>query len=157
MSQLTAEQAMAIINSKKEITKAEDYKLIEVSSVSFADSDGNAFIDEATQLPYAIVNFKAISKHQLEQAEEAFVAGDYDKAANYGMSMRERNLDRARSLGRGSRGTLVVNTYTNKDGVDNCLGVLNFIPAVAVEAGKVDLAARIAARQAAKAATTEQA
>lgn len=141
--EITEEIAERIINSRVLIEEAlVPYKGVEVSYVGFVDSEGNPFLWEDSEEPYAIVSFKATNEHQLMKAVELFEAGEFEEATNTNMSMR-MNVDKARELIVGGLGSLICHEVEVEDeNGDNAIALLpkKFVPAEAKVAKKVSLA-----------------
>lgn len=148
--EITQEIAERIINGKSLIEQAlVPYKGIEVSYVGFVDADGEPFLWEDTEEPYAIVSFKAMNEHQLNQSVEEFADGDYESAVNHNLSMR-MDVVKAREICKGTPGTLICHEVeVGEEGAkETALLPKNFVPAVAVVAKTASLADRLAKRKA---------
>lgn len=139
---ITEEIAERIISSRVLIEEPMvPYKGVEVTSVTYNDAEGNAFVWEESEEPYAIVNFKACNQHLLEKAVEDFEAGDFEASTNHNLSMR-MNIDKAREVQNVGSGTLVCHEVEVEDNDGNPTKALlakSFQPAVAVTAKKVSL------------------
>lgn len=148
---LTQEAAQAILTklARNVIDKVGvPIKGIEITNISYADADGVPFKYEQSDDHYAIVNVRAINKHQLALAVEDFKAGRYNEAANRNMSLRVTVAD-AQLLGKKSFGTLTCQTVALKDEDGNPTGEhaimpYSFVPAVAEVAEAVDFMSLVA-------------
>lgn len=156
---MTAEIALRIISANVLVTEAGvPYKGIEISNVSYNDAEGNPFTWEDDS-PYAIVNFKATNQHMLNRAVEQYTEEEYDDAVNNNLSMR-MSIEDAQKLGKGITGQLICHNVTLNEGTDEesvALLPRKFVPAVAVEASKINFAQLLAKKAEAKAEVANQA
>lgn len=155
---LTAEMAERIINGKRIIDTVGLHKDVIVAHIGYTNSEGNPFTWEQSGEPYAIVSLKAMTGWQADAAEEDYVNGEYDAAANRGMSFNA-NLELAAQLAKGLPVNIVVDTYTatlEDDSTEERLRIATLSPPQAKAVVKMSLADRIAARKAV-AAEQEQA
>ena len=148
MSQLTAEQSLAIIKSFSLIKETGvPYKGIWVSNVSFADSLGQPFT-YPTGEEYAIVNFKAITPYGLTAAVADYKDGDFQSACNHNMSMRMSHKE-ASLIDKTTVGTLICRDIAlkNEDGEltgETAMFPYKFAAARAQVAGVIDFEAMLA-------------
>jgi hypothetical protein len=141
--EITREIAERIINSKALIEESSvPYKGVEVSYVGYNDADGEPFLWEETDEPYAIVSFKAMNAHQLSTAVQEFVDEDYDSCVNHNLSMR-MSIEKANEIHAGvTIGVLICHEVEiDVDGeAELALLPKAFSPAKAKDVKKVSLA-----------------
>jgi hypothetical protein len=140
--EITKEIAEKIINSRSIVDQpGVPYKGIEVVHVGYTNSEGEEFLWENTDEPYAIVSLNASTPYQLEQAVEEFIDEDYDSACNHNVSIR-MNVEKARELSKGVPCTLVmVERQTLIDDVETTILVAKSVaPVAAITAKKASLA-----------------
>lgn len=156
---MTAEIALRIISANVLVTEAGvPYKGIEISNVSYNDADGKPFEWEDGS-PYAIVNFKATNQHMLDRAVEQYQDEEFEDAVNNNLSMR-MSVEDAQKLGKGITGQLICHNVTlNADTEEETTALLprKFVPAVAIEAGKIDFAKLLAKKAEGKEAVANNA
>jgi len=151
--EITEEIAERIISSRMLIEEAlVPYKGIEVTYVGYVDAEGEPFLWEDSDEPYAIVSFKATNNYQLGKSLDLFEQGDFEGATSKSLSMR-MNVDKAKGIVAGATsGTLVCHEVEveDEDTGDTVLALLpkNFIPAEAKTAKKVSLKELMDARKA---------
>lgn len=100
-------------------TKAEDGA---VTPFYWEDANSPTGYDETR--PYYIVNLRAMSESQAEEADELLMNGDYDEATNLNLSLRMSPEDVAKN--RIATGALVQGTFDlreNRDGDDTLVCV----------------------------------
>ena len=142
--EITQEIAERIINSKVVIEESNTpYKGVEVSYVGYTDGDGEPFVWEESDEPYAIVSFKAMNNHQLKQAVAEYLEEDYDECVNHNLSMR-MSIEKANEIHAGvTIGVLICHEVEveNEDGdIELALLPKAFSPAKAKDAKKISLA-----------------
>jgi hypothetical protein len=152
--EITQEIAERIINSKAIIEESNvPYKGVEVSYVGYTDAEGEPFLWEDTEEPYAIVSFKAMNEHQLKTAVQEYLDEEYDDAVNHNLSMR-MSIEKANEIHAGvTIGVLICHEVeVDNDGEpEMALLPKAFSPAKAKDAKKVSLADLLKAKKGDKA------
>lgn len=151
---ITKEVATAVLTklAKNVITVVgTPIKGIEIQSISFTRTNDQGLdvpFTHASGDEYAVVNLRAVNKHQLEQAVLDYQAGNYNEACNRNMSLQMSVAD-ANLLGKKSFGTLTCQhvALKNKDtGIPTgeiAIMPYSFVPAVAIAAVAVDFMAML--------------
>lgn len=143
--ELTEERVINILSSRANIAKTGvAYKGVEIGNITYQTKEGENFYwkDEDgndTDRRYAIVNLKAMSPWQQQEAMRLLGEGDLQGATNQSLSL---NVDpeTAAEWERVGSGSLITTTVINKDGVE-IMVAKKFIPAQSIDATRVDFQA----------------
>lgn len=127
MSRLDQTAAERILMSNRIVTVGINTN-VRVSNISYKDKEGNPFLWEETEEPYAIANFQAMNEYGAEQAEALFAEEKYDEAVNTNLSARI-SYEVAEELAKTMRASLELEPRQLKDGSTAEL-IRKVIPAV---------------------------
>jgi len=131
---LEKEQAISILNSKELVSELGVDYTVRVSSVSDVQ-----YPENPNRAPYRIVNLSAITPYHRMKAVDLLKAGEFDKAANQGLTFNVREgIDFIPS--KNQLVSIVLGTFVTKDG-EEAIGVRSMSPLAKATAKSVDFAA----------------
>lgn len=131
---LTKEQSVQILNSRELVDQlGVDYtvRVTHVSEVQYPENPNRA--------PYRIINLAAITPYHRMKAVDLLKAGEFDEAANQGLTYNVREgIDFTPS--KNQLVSIVLGTFVTKDG-EEAIGVRSMSPLAKATAKSVDFAA----------------
>lgn len=153
---ITAEIALGIISSYKQITEAGvPVKGVEITNISFSNPTTGMAWEYEDGTPYAIVNFNAITPWRLVRAVEQYQDEEFQDAVNNNLSL-QMSAEQAKTFSKGSFGELTCREIELKDKEtgeptgEKSLVAHRFTKAVAVDAKAFDFKAMLAKKAEAK-------
>jgi len=149
--EITEEVAVRMLQSRASVDKVGVvYAGIEINNVTHQMKDGTKFYwkdaeGNDTNRSYSIVNFKAMTPYQQQQALEAFQDMRFEDAVNKTLSL---NVDHelAMEWEAVGVGSLTLTKVTNNDGIE-ILVAKKFVPAQTVDSTKIDFTGLLNAAQ----------